>query len=253
MSNPELRRQLGWDEDEYWQVRNRLVDEGLIQKGRGQGGSVSLVIEDVTATVSAPESHDSHQLITHEGAGVVSSPGRVAERELYEPIERVLKERWSKDARLGDFWVEDTSQQGRRATGGTWSRPDFTVLSMRAYVHLPGRYFDVTTFEVKPFDQLDVTAVYEALAHRRAATRSYVLAFIPDSERERLEETVDAIVDEAKKHGIGVIVASEASNYDKWDTTVDAKRVEPEPERMNTFIAKQVSEPGKERLNLWFK
>jgi len=43
--NVTLQRELGWSEDSYWPIRDRLVDAGLLELGRGRGGSVSLVIQ----------------------------------------------------------------------------------------------------------------------------------------------------------------------------------------------------------------
>jgi len=40
--NNTLREQLGWDEQRYEAVKNRLVARGTIEKGRGRGGSVKL-------------------------------------------------------------------------------------------------------------------------------------------------------------------------------------------------------------------
>src|ERR1035441_4896420 len=75
--------------------------------------------------------------------------------------------------------VEVTARQGRRETGGTWTRPDIVAAALRVFPHVPGKFFDLITFEVKPFDGIDVTAVFEALSHRRAATQAYVWLHVP--------------------------------------------------------------------------
>jgi len=41
--NGRLRDRLGWSEDLYWNVRERLVDEERIGVGRGRGGSVHMI------------------------------------------------------------------------------------------------------------------------------------------------------------------------------------------------------------------
>jgi type I restriction enzyme M protein len=33
-------KEKGWDEKRYWDVRERLLEEGKLEKGRGRGGSV---------------------------------------------------------------------------------------------------------------------------------------------------------------------------------------------------------------------
>jgi type I restriction enzyme M protein len=42
LGNIRLRETLGWQDDTYWTVRAALIDEGIIQPGRGRGGSVTL-------------------------------------------------------------------------------------------------------------------------------------------------------------------------------------------------------------------
>jgi hypothetical protein len=61
---------------------------------------------------------------------------------------------------------------------------------------------ELNTFEVKTSDSLDVTAVYEALAHRRAAHYSCVLAHVPDSERFALEPLLNRLCSDAEDHGV---------------------------------------------------
>jgi recombinational DNA repair ATPase RecF len=42
VGNKTLRERLGWDERTYERIKDRLVDEGRLEKGRGRGGSVRL-------------------------------------------------------------------------------------------------------------------------------------------------------------------------------------------------------------------
>jgi len=44
ISNAELREKLGWDDDVYWMIRDRLVDDGLLRKRRGRGGAVERIV-----------------------------------------------------------------------------------------------------------------------------------------------------------------------------------------------------------------
>lgn len=44
VANSRLRQALGWEESRYDAVRNHLVDRRRIQKGRGRGGTVNLVL-----------------------------------------------------------------------------------------------------------------------------------------------------------------------------------------------------------------
>lgn len=105
------------------------------------------------------------------------------------------------------------------------------------------------TFEIKPAEAWDVTAVYEALAHLRSATHAYVVLHIPDSQAADLTKTVDEVCRVARSHGIGVIVAGGPSNYETWEEHEDAVRHEPDPQLLDDFIAAQLSSDVKERIS----
>jgi hypothetical protein len=167
----------------------------------------------------------------------------------------VLRDAWAKDKRYRDLVLEVTARQGKRETGGKWTRPDLTVATMMTLLYVPGKQFDVITFEVKPSDALDVTAVYEALAHRRAATRAYVWLHIPIevAPSPSIQETLAAVIAEAKRHGIGVIVGTDPADYDTWEEHVEAGRFEPDPEKLNQFITVQFSAGNKEELAKWMR
>lgn len=170
------------------------------------------------------------------------------ESRLYEPLARVLKEKWVPDKRFDSPAIEITARQGARETGGKWSRPDITLVSSTTYPYVPGKQFDVVTFEVKPSNAIDVTAVYEALAHRRAANRAYVILHVP-SINDTVKSLIDDVCDEAKRHGIGVIVVGKPDDYGTWEEPVEALRNEPDPAKLNDFLSKQVSQEFKEHIN----
>ena len=245
IGNVTLRTSLaekGWSEDFYWDIRNRLIDRGLLTTGRGKGGSVRRI-----PPVQVPEQVDADH--AQPQAPVVASQ----ERDLYQPMAEVIKSRWAQDYRLDSLIVEVTAAQGARQTGGKWTRPDITVASYRTFPYVPGRHFDLITFEIKPGEVTDVTVVYEALGHRRASTRAYALIYIPEAKRSELETLLEEICLEAKRYGIGVIVAADQNNYDTWEELVEAIRHEPDPERLNDFLAQQVSQGFREQIIKWFK
>ena len=160
----------------------------------------------------------------------------------------VFRTDWANDNRFGDILVEITARQGRRQTGGTWTRPDIVIAAVRVFPYVPGRHFDLITVEVKPSWAIDLTAVYEALAHRRAATQAYVWFHLAEADFDLDDERFRAITAEAERHGVGVIVASDPNVYNTWDTLVDARRVSPDPEALNDFIAVQLTDDSKQRL-----
>jgi hypothetical protein len=232
IGNLALRVKLRWrrQSQRYFTARDNLVDAGLLLRGRGRGGSVRLAV---------PESLD-------DGGGptlaILPLPG--LESALYEPMRDVIRGEWASERGIRPLAAEITAFQGRKG-GGLWSRPDIVSIEIRNFPYVPGRFLEVVTFEIKVTKALDVRAVYEALAHRRAATHSYVLAHVPDSETDRWAETINAVAQAARQHGIGVIIAGDPSDFQSWDEVVEAQRVEPDPERLNAFIKLQLSEESR--------
>jgi hypothetical protein len=241
--NKSLREALGWPEELYWEVRARVLDGGRLVTGRGHGGSVRLV-DPETGAAADP------------GGGGHPAPRGAAtpEADLYEPMRKVLADEWVRDKRrFRNCLVEVTASQGRRNTGGKWSRPDMTVVGLTTFTFIPGQHLDVLTFEVKPSNALDTTAVYEALSHRRAATHSYVVLHVPGQPTNDQQAQLDMIADEARRHGIGMIVAGDAAKYETWDERVEAVRAEPDPAGMNEFISTQLSEGSQQEIIRWLR
>ncbi len=82
--NGSLRRQLGWEEEFYWKVQERLVGEGRVSPGRGRGGSVRLTEAENTESGSAT---------------VVATTSTITkERNLYAPLKASIEGKWIKRA-----------------------------------------------------------------------------------------------------------------------------------------------------------
>ena len=235
IGNGALRYKLGWDEDRYWYIRNRLLQVGVLVTGRGRGGSVLRVVPVVSSDA--------------ERLGTVAP--RIAEKDLYDPIVFTIRSHWVPDHQIQDFVIDCTAQQGRRDTGGKWTRPDITLASCNTYKFVPGKQVELNTFEIKTYDGLDVTAVYEALSHRRAAHYSYVLAYVPESERAVLKSLLHRVRGDADEHGVGFIVVAEAADYETWDFEVEPSRNDPDPADLDNFIRNQTSEEFKDSILSW--
>jgi hypothetical protein len=235
IGNMTLRAKLGWAEDKYWTIRNALIERGELMRSGGKGGGVRRAL-DAESDESADK--DPEVELAEEAAQYKR------EHDLYEPIAAVLRRGWAKDRGLGDFVVEVTAYAGRRETGGKWSRPDITVVSERKFKWTQESVFDVITFEVK-LGAGDITAVYEAQAHGRCATYSYVFLVT------ELAEAMKPLKAEAQRHGIGVIVSSRPESYDEWDTIVEAVRRPPDPHSIEEFVAVQLSEEARSDIHQW--
>lgn len=133
------------------------------------------------------------------------------EADLYPDIKTTLEIFWAKERQIEPLAIEITASQSSKATGGRWTRPDLVSVAVRTYRYLPGKYMEVVTFEVKPSDAISVTAVYEALAHR-------------------------------------VIIMGNPRAWDTWNELEEARRVEPDPERLDEFISVQLSQDAHDRI-----
>ena len=123
-------------------------------------------------------------------------------------------------------------------------------VEIRAFDHVAGKFMEVRTFEVKPSDGINVQAVYEALAHRRAATHSYVLLHVPTDKRGDLEAAVAELCEVARGHGNGVITVENPEDYDTWEERKVAVREEPDPEYLDAFLGSQLSDTAQRKIRL---
>jgi hypothetical protein len=237
--NGALMQELYWAEDKYWEIKNRLLDQGKVRVGRGRGGATIRLFQFEEEKPKAPESPVE--------AVKASFPDYSDEKQLYVPVEKVLVDGWLRERGFDRHLVERTSSQGSRATGGAWSRPDLTIVGYKTFAYLPTKYLDVVTFEIKPAHEISVKAVYEALSHRRGATRCYVVLHTPN------QVELDDVISEAKKFGVGVITISDFETKDGWLEEVEADRIEPDPERLNNFISVQIAEANKQEILKWLR
>lgn len=218
IGNMSLQKQFpDWPSQKFWRARDSLLDAGLLERGKGKGGSVRRPVKK-KATAKA-------------------TPILRGEKQLYEPLLKVLQDEWVPEMRIdpNHIYFEITASQGKKATGGTWTRPDITAVSVRTFQHLPLKYFDVWTFEVKPVEALDITAIFEAASHASRATRSYALLQI-SGDNATESDIVDRCIREAGRLQVGLIIFSDATDFETWETKVEAPRLETAPEALNEFV-----------------
>ncbi len=247
--NQTLRHKLNWDNTDkdrarYWETHGRALDKGLINKGKGKGGSVYLNAESDSEPSQSASLPIEHAPIA-------------AERDLYPGALSVIKDDWVQSANYDEYLVEKTAEKGKASTGGKWSRPDISVLAAKSFQYLPGRQFDIITFEIKPEGQTSVEGVFEALSHQQFASKSYVIFYMPriSDTGQFVEEQIhgERIIGTARKHGIGIIIATQIDDWESWDELVPAERHTPDPEQANRFIATCFSDLTKEKIIKWHK
>lgn len=227
IENEALVRRLGWDGKRYRYIRALLVDEGMLRR---RGKCVSL-------RRASSKGH--------------ASSVRRAEKDLYAPILETLRSCWIPEKEIHDFVFHVTAAQGRRNTGGKWTRPDIALASSNSYQYVRARPVEIRTFEVKAHDGLDVGAVYEALSHRRAAHYVHVLAHVPEHERNALKPVLERLVGDARTHGVGLITFADPQKYETWRVAAEPRRVDPDPADLEAFIDDQTSDEFRNRIVEW--
>jgi len=55
IGNGNLCGQLGWDEEKYWRVRERLIEKGIVVKAPGRGGAVRRTLAEDTSDSEQPD------------------------------------------------------------------------------------------------------------------------------------------------------------------------------------------------------
>lgn len=220
------------------------MDKGLVIRGPGRG--------EVIRRSQAAQSRAGHVVaIVIDGDKAdteVTEAAITNEIALYAPMPEVNQRDWARERRQDPLAVEITALGGSRPHG-FWSHPHITTVEVRTFEYVPGKHLDVNTFETKSPGSVNVQAVYEALARRRAATRSYVLFYIPPGRAASLNEDVEDVATVARTHGIGVLTAQDPSDYDTWEELEEARRVPADPEKLNGFIAAQLSEGARSLIS----
>jgi hypothetical protein len=235
-----LDADVGASDSDYWRVRNALIDEGVLRPGRGKGGSVSRVL----ATEQEQEQEKAAEAEVAEEVAV-----RQRERDLYEPFAEQVREYWTYENDLEHFVVEITAHQGRRRTGGTWSRPDVALVSVERLPLHPTPILEVTSFELKPESELNVQGVFEAAAHSAFADRSYLAVKIQEEGGE--DYRLDRLVSECRRFNIGLIVFTDEADGGTWDVLFDPVTRVPDPREKSRFLTTQISPAGQQQLKDW--
>lgn len=217
-------------EDDYWVIRNSLIDEGKITTGKGNGGSILRI------NVSVPKSP------------LVVDNVYSRESDLYRPVHDTIIEGWVKNNNIDDFVSEITAFQGKRDTGGPWTRPDISVFAIRAYPYVPGKTIELITFEIKAINNYFIGGVYETASHSAISHRSYLMVHAPKNLDQSTEPSLDRLESEAGRLGVGFITFEDPCNFDTFNVRVEALLQKPDPANLCKFISSQFSQAGKDKI-----
>lgn len=228
-------------DDDYWLIRDALIEDSAIQSGRGYGGTVRRVLLE-----NQPPEPQAAAAVAEAAAASIK-----AEADLYEPFHEAIKKGYTRTNGIRRFVSEITAKQGRRLTGGKWTRPDITLLAMRTYTFTPGKRLEVITFEVKEGLDGAVEGVFETLAHSVFAHRTYLAVHLPGYVDMEVED--DRIVQECERFGVGYIVFDKPEDYDTYDIVVSARLKEPDPAEVDNFIRQQIGAQNQEEVREWIR
>jgi len=233
IGNKALRDKLKWDEDKYWKIREELLQAGLIKKATGKGGAVVKIEID--------------SKIQEEEIKIRPNEQYKNEKSLYMPFKDTIESKFTKDMSIKNFICQDISSQGRKATGGLWTRPDIILISINSYSYYPGKVMDLFSFEIKHYDNISVAGVYETASHSRFATKSYFSLYLPFG-WEKLKDS-ERIKNECERFGIGLLYFTRPDDYETFEILVEPSRREPDPADIDEFIRVQMGDNEKKSIS----
>ncbi len=222
------------------------VDDLHIRTGRLLGAAVSdQLFKEALRALSE------QQTIRVESFQVKLSEPDFPERDLEDQVEKWLFGPNAFEAlRLArdDAVVQKTTVGGRQGSG-LWSRPDFTIATVRRRKYDPWRRLDVLAFELKNLAGTSLLSVHEALAHTRFAHYAYLVCPLSKLAPERSRDIQQNCV----SHGIGMISFQMAIDGGKprlGDFTIEvpATRKSPDPDIVDRYIDDRMTADNAQRL-----
>lgn len=248
-------------------ARHRVSEERLI-RALASGQAEERQVEE-----SLQELRDTG-LVECTGGGFLKRTPQIELKEthLYAPMKSEIENEWATQPGHNYYPAPQRFVRVFANTGGDghWERPDLTLIGGKTLPFIPGKFLDVITFEVKFWEDA-LKGLYEALAHRRRATYSYLVFFPPnksqdkpnkpkgavpwvawetdgpepwDPEKEREDrERLRKIIDEALRSNLGVIFAAQEDDCSTWKELVSPIRHSPDPELLHDFVLTLIDRP----------
>ncbi|RUX73389.1 hypothetical protein EN925_00850 [Mesorhizobium sp. M7A.F.Ca.US.006.04.2.1] len=226
---------------EYSEAEQNLVDQRRIERRRGRNGGIYLVEQP-----AEPEAVDIDAPVQPEEP---AAQERRLENDYYQPALDQILAHWTEQPGFTHVFGAVTAGQGRRQTGGRWSRPDLVICTVSDWLFSSRSEGDVRTIEIKRFEALDVLAVYEAVSHKSKAHYAYLLIVnVPDELDDDQKGDLEAVLAVAGKHGIGVIAARRAEDWSTWVFELDATRSDADHQSINQMLLDQVPPEVRDRF-----
>ncbi|EIE01217.1 hypothetical protein [Leptospira licerasiae] len=235
ISNKALKAVLEYDDDKYLRIRKELLDEGRVSIGRGYGGSVYRIADIDISNFKEIKSKKEDKY--------------KSELTLYDSFLKTIKEKHTAYFEYDKYIIQKTAHSGSRNTGGVWTRPDITLITVQTFPYIPNKILDIITFELKHYKDFSIVGVFECAAHTRFSNKSYLSIYFPEDEFQNLsDDDFERIKGECERFKIGLVIFSDPENYDTFHFHVDPERNSPDPSEQNEFLSQQIKEDNRKIL-----
>ena len=201
-SNQQVRSKLNLTEGRYREIKNQLIEKGLVEKFRCRGGGISLTLKGSSKN-AAPNAK--------------SAVG--SESDLYDPFAVALRNEAKENEE--NAIVLNTSALRK---SGKWSNPDLTKISVRSFPIIRTNKVHLTTYELKQWGRWNLEAAYEAASHSKFAHQSYVVL---EWAKDFPVEGLDGLMQVCGRFGVGLMTLQ--PHYKKWRHEVQLEAVETMP------------------------
>ncbi len=170
------------------------------------------------------------------------------ESDLYEPVRKYIEQTWVLESKIdpNTFVLEITAHRGGKKTGGKWTRPDLSLVAVNTFPFIPGKTIELITFEVKPADNFGIDGVFETASHSKPAHRSYLMIHTPNGKPDT--EEFQRLASECERFDLGLIIFKNPNDCDTFETVQEARRRNPNPGDVNSFINTVISKESKDRI-----
>ena len=194
-----------------------------------------------------------YEITSSQGGGLSVSSGPTNEQHVYDHLIENLSP-WIQSNLFNPYnlHAQKLLRTHSRKLSGKWSTPDFTAVCLYKCVHTGYKGTELVTFEVKhATQQLDVTCVYEALAHARASNYTTLLFYV-DPANTIYDQGAGHILDEIKiecvRLGVGLVLTRYPTDLNEWHYVIPAKKHLPDARRIDAFIEEAFGDDDKKWL-----
>lgn len=177
---------------------------------------------------------------------------KLREEHFYDYMEQFMRSYWNFIGyQNNEFCLENTSRRSNRIEG-RWTRPDFTMVSLKKFAWVKEHQYDVITFEVKLAQHADVLAVFEAMSHRSVASRAYVVIIGDKKDWEKQSfPQAQRVRDECVRYDIGLAFFQNIWEKPTFSIEIESQKTPLDLEKTSGFLGSVLTEESKNRIAAW--